>query len=98
VRGAFDLSTFRVGDWQGCGAFPAVFKLGLPLPETSLYETSMSLETLSVVGLHLGRRVLDRPFLDPLVDETEILGHVGGHERVAVQRVLDILERLTGVS
>ena len=50
-----------------------------------------------MVRLHLGRRVLDRPFLDHLVDEAEILGHVGGDERVALQRVLDILERLTGV-
>jgi hypothetical protein len=53
--------------------------------------------TPSVVRLHLGRRVLDGPFLDHLVDQAEILGHVGGHERVALQRVLDILERLTGV-
>jgi hypothetical protein len=52
---------------------------------------------LFVVRLYLGRRVFDRPFLDHLVDQAEILGHVGGHERVALQRVLDILERLTGV-
>jgi hypothetical protein len=47
---------------------------------------------LFVVRLYLGRRVFDRPFLDHLVDQAEILGHVGGHERVALQRVLDILE------
>ena len=52
---------------------------------------------LFVVRLYLGRRVFDRPFLDHLVDQAEILGHVGGHERVALQRVLDLLERLTGV-
>jgi hypothetical protein len=52
---------------------------------------------LFVVRLYLGRRVFDRPFLDHLVDQAEILGHVGGHERVALQRVLDLLEGLPRV-
>src|SRR3954468_22317677 len=43
-----------------------------------------------------GGRVLG-PLLDHLVDQAEVLSHVRGQEVVALQRVLDFLDRLTGV-
>src|SRR5690242_3797420 len=38
-----------------------------------------------------------RTLLDHLVDQAEVLGHVRGQEIVALQRILDFLDRLTGV-
>src|SRR5881394_842748 len=38
-----------------------------------------------------------RPLLDHLVDQAEVLGHVRGQEVVALQRILDFLDRLTSV-
>src|SRR5260370_21830786 len=37
------------------------------------------------------------PLLDHLVDKAEILGHLRGEEGVALERVLDLLERLAGM-
>src|SRR6516225_8931810 len=69
-----------------------------PLPKTSSYDFDEIPEgTPSVVRLHLALRVLDRPLIDDLVDQAELLGHAGGHEGIALERVLDLLERLAGV-
>src|SRR5258708_33609120 len=44
-----------------------------------------------------GGRGLDRTLVDHLVDYAEFHRHLGGQEIVALERVLDLLERLAGV-
>src|SRR5205807_915393 len=42
-------------------------------------------------------RLRDRPLVDDLVDQPKFLGRLRGHEGVALERVLDLLERLAGM-
>src|SRR6266516_1879472 len=60
-----------------------------PLPPVRLPQAQLALGGR--------RRHLFGPLLDHLVDQAEILGHIGGQEGVALERVLDLLQRLTGM-
>src|SRR5258708_4634061 len=62
----------------------------------SLLQSTAVLDRTPLRRLRRGRAIV-RPLLDDLVDQAEILGLLGGHEAVALQRVLNRLVVLAGV-